>query len=148
MVSFLRTALIVLSCVLAAGCAGAVKTISELSQLHAAIVKEYGEQTVGVNLTDKALTISFINSPLNTKDAAARAERAGQTARFVIDHYPSIKEIDGIWVVFMKQETHYVFFHQSWSLGFYNFDNTGTPLRRPGRRKTASSIRLQLIQKH
>ncbi len=137
MVLFLRTALVLFSCLLAVGCAGAVKTFSGLSKLHAAIVKEYGEETVGVNLTNKALTITFINSPLNTTDPVLRAERARQTAKFVSEHYQPIKEIDGIWVGFLKQETHYVIFHESWSLGFYGFDSSGTPL--PGARPPEDS---------
>jgi hypothetical protein len=75
------TVVLILSCLLAAGCAQVAKSLGELSRLHAEIVKEYGEKDVGVNLNnDTSLSITFINSPLNAKAPEERAKRAEQAA--------------------------------------------------------------------
>ncbi|HSS20010.1 MAG TPA: hypothetical protein VLL54_08045 [Pyrinomonadaceae bacterium] len=126
-----RIFLLLFLCLLAAGCKGTVQKLGDLSKLHAALVKEYGEAGVGVYLTNDVLRITFVNSPLNSKDLPARAERAQQTATFVSQHYPPIKEVSAIWVAFVLQETRFIVFHSTEGLGSYGFDNTGTPLRRP-----------------
>jgi len=125
---------LLLSCLLVANCAPVVKSLGELSRLHAEIVKEYGEKEVGVNLKNAtSLTITFVNSPLNAKDPVERARRAEQTAAFVNQHYPSIDQIHEIWVGFVRQETRYIVVHYSESLNFFGFDKNARPLTRPER---------------
>jgi hypothetical protein len=125
-------ATLLLSCSLAAGCAQLARSLVELSRLQAAIIKEFGDKDVNVNLNNgTALAITFINSPLNDKSPEERAKRAEQTAAFVKQHYPLINQIEEIWVGFLKQETHFVFVHYSQGLGFFGFDKNGHPLRTP-----------------
>lgn len=124
-------ALIVASLV-AGGCQKVVKSLGEISKLHAAIVKEYGEKDVGVNLNNNTtLSVTFINSPLNAKDREERAKRAEQTAVFVTQHFPSIDQIQRIWVSFVRQETRYVIVHYSESLDTFGFDKNAQPLSPP-----------------
>lgn len=130
--SQLLTFTLLLSCLLAAGCVQLAKSLVEISKLQAAIIKEFGDKDVNVNLNnDTTLTITFINSPLNDKGPDERAKRAQQTAVFVNGHYPAIAAIEEIWVGFVQQETRYVVVHYSKGLGFFGFDNNGSPLRRP-----------------
>lgn len=122
--------LLCLSC-LAVGCKQLVGSLNEISKLQQAIVKEYGEQNVNVNLNNStALTITFINSPLNDNSVDERARRAQQTAQFVKGHYSSIATIDQIWVGFVKQETRYVVVTYTEGLDFYGFDKNALPMRR------------------
>ena len=123
-------ALICLAC-LAGSCKELAISLNEISKLQQAIVKEYREPGVHVNLSNStSLTITFINSPLNDKSVEERAQRAQQTAQFVKLHYPSIANIDQIWVSFIKQETHYVVVTYTQGLDFFGFDKNAFPLRR------------------
>ena len=123
---------LLLFCLLASGCAQAVKSLGEVSRLHAEIVKEFGEKEVGVNLfNDTVLTVRFFNSPMNDKTAEERAQRAEQTVAFVKDHYSSVRKMTAIWVVFVKVQTRFLFVHYSETVGAFGFDRDGSPLRRP-----------------
>jgi hypothetical protein len=143
------TVVLILSCLLAAGCAQVAKSLGELSRLHAEIVKEYGEKDVVVNLNNTSLSITFINSPLNAKAPEERAKRAEQAAAFVSRHYPSIDQIEEIWVGFVRQETRFIVVHYSEGLDVFGFDKNGHPLSRPEEGlttgKSDSSIRPMAI---
>jgi hypothetical protein len=116
----------------AGSCKQVVQSLSDIAKLHAAIVKEYGEKDVFVNLHNgTSLAITFINSPLNAKDTEERAKRAQQTALFVRQHFPSINQIHGIWVAFVRQETRFIVIHYATSLDVFAFDKDAQPLRPP-----------------
>lgn len=121
---------LLLSClVVATGCVQLAKSLVAISKLQAAIVKEYGDKDVNVNLNnDNTLTITFVNSTLNEKSLEERAKRAEQTAAFVIRNYPAIAEIEEIWVGFVKAETRFIVVNYTESLNYFGFDKTGQPL--------------------
>jgi len=122
--------LLCFSC-LAASCKQLVGSLNEISKLQQAIIREYGEQGVHVNLHNStALTITFINSPLNARSVEERARRAQQTAQFVKQHYASIATIHEIWVTFVQQETRYVVVTYTKGLEFFGFDKNAVPMRR------------------
>ena len=115
-------------------CQELIGSLKEISKLQQAIIKEYGEPGVHVNLNNSTyLIITFINSPLNAKSSDERAQRARLTAEFVKQHYPSIGTIGEIWVGFVKQETRYVLVTYSEEMGFFGFDRNAVPLRRSGK---------------
>jgi hypothetical protein len=121
-----------LLCLCATGCVKLAKDWGEISRLHAAIVKEFGEKEVGVNLNnDTVLTVSFVNSPLNDQGADERAKRAEQTAAFVKDHYSSIDKMNRIWVLFLRAKTRVVFLHYSETVSAFAFDRDGQLLGQP-----------------
>jgi hypothetical protein len=126
--------IVMLLCLLATGCAKFAKDLGEISKLHTAIVKEFGEaeDKVGVNLNNGVfLTVSFYNSPLNDKTLEDRAQRAEKTAALVKDHFQSIAKIKEIWVVFVRLETHFVFVHTFETVSGFGFDKDGQPLQPP-----------------
>src|SRR6266850_2084694 len=103
---------VLLSCLLAGGCAREIKSLGEVSKLYAELVKEYNEQKVGINLNNgTVLRITFINSPLNSSGPEERKKRAEQTAAFVVQHYTSINQIEEIWVGFVRTETRFFVIH-------------------------------------
>src|SRR5688572_30297839 len=111
------TSVLLLWCLLSAGCTQLAKSLIEISRLQADIVKEYSEKDVNVNLNNSTvLVVTFVNSPLNEKGAEERAKRATQTAAFVKQHYPSINQIAEIWVAFVRSKTHFIVVHWSVSL--------------------------------
>lgn len=122
-------AIVLLLCLLLTGCANLVKKLDQISKLQAALIKEYSEREVGVNLTGRRLTVTFVNSPLNDKSLDERALRAQQTAAFVAKHYSSINEVDELWVDFTKQETHFLVVHYFQGLESFGFDNQARALR-------------------
>lgn len=127
-----RALVTLLLCLFATGCTKLAKDWGEISKLHTAIVKEFGEKEVGVNLNnDTVLTVSFVNSPLNDRGPDERAQRAEQTAVFVKDHFQSIARIETIWVVFVRSETRFVFVHSSETISVFPFDKHGQPFRPP-----------------
>lgn len=120
---------LILSCSLAAGCTQLAKSLIELSRLQAAIIKEFGDKDVNVNLNNSSyLTVTFINSPLNDKSPEERAKRAEQTAAFVNQHYPLINQIEEIWVGFVRAETRFIVVNYTQSLDVFGFDKNGRPL--------------------
>jgi hypothetical protein len=121
---------ILLSCLLATGCREAVKSLGELSKLQSDIIKEYKEDDVRVNLTNNtSLTVTFVNSALNSQESEQRQQRAARTASFVITHYPSVGKLQEIWVVLMLVKTRFVVVNYSETVGYFGFDKTGQPLR-------------------
>jgi len=126
------------SCLLACGCSTAKelgKTLGDLTTVRAELIKKYGEQDVNlrVNTFQNRTTISviYVNSPLNQKSTEERAERAQETAEIVKQHYPTIKNVNEIWVGFMRATTRLVVFHWSETFEVRGFDNEARPLRDP-----------------
>jgi hypothetical protein len=145
----LSLTLALLLCSLCAGCGAKIaESLSAVSKLQAAIVKEYGEDGVNVNLhNSSSLTVTFINSPLNAKGRQDRAKRAVQTAEFVRTHYPLILGIAEIWVSFVRVETRYFIVHYSEGLDVFGFDKNARPMTRPteGQRASAPDDSLRPI---
>lgn len=143
--TFLPVAMLVF-CLLASGCSKQLaNSLVELSKLHTAIVKEYGDKDVNVNLHNStSLSVTFINSPLNAKGPEERAKRAEQTAAFVKQHYSSINQVNEIWVGFVRSETHFIVVHYSVSLGVFGFDKDGRPLSRPEETRPTSNSERSL----
>ncbi len=118
-----------LLCLLASGCGQLTKELVDLSRLRAAIIKEYGDNGVDVNLNNSTvLRVTFVNSPLNDKSPEERARRAEQTALFVSRNYPSVAEIEEIWVSFVRAKTRFVVVKYTEGLGLFAFDNSGHAL--------------------
>jgi hypothetical protein len=121
-----------LACLLLASCGKQPATVSELASLQRDIVRMYGENGVNVNLSEEvSLTVTFINSPLNSKTQDDRARRAQETAVFVKQHYPSIQKLEEIWVVFLRQETRFVVITTSYWMDYFGFDKGARPLPMP-----------------
>lgn len=124
-----RAVAVLLLCLLAPGCGQLARSLVDLSRLQAAIIKEYGDKNVNVNLNNSTvLTVTFINSPLNAYGREERAKRASQTAEFINRHYPSIAEMEEIWVSFVRAETRFIVVNYTESLDVFAFDKTGRPL--------------------
>jgi hypothetical protein len=120
---------LLLLCLVTPGCGRLAKSLGEISQLQADLVKEFKEEGINVRLNnDTSLTVTFINSLLNSQEAQQREQRAKRTALFVTKHYPSIAKIEAIWVAFIRVETRFVFVNYSENVGFFGFDKDGQPL--------------------
>jgi len=125
--------LAILAFVAFAGCGKQLTALSELGKLQRQIISKYREDGVHVNLNnDRYLTVTFINSPLNSKSNGERATRAQETAVFVVQHYPSIGKLDELWVVFMRQERRYVVVTYSDTVEYFGFDRSAHPLPKRG----------------
>lgn len=105
------------------GCSKQIEQFSELNALRRDLVKKFSEE-LAVNLAnERFLTVTFINSRLNSDTEDARRARAQETASFIKKNYRSIGELEEMWVVFIQQETKYVFFSWSESVDLFSFDN-------------------------
>ena len=115
---------------LASACSsGLVKSLGDLARLRQQLIDKYHEQDIRVNLQNsRYLTIIFVNSPLNQQARAVRDKRAQETAKFVVSHYPAIREIGNIWVSFAAYETRLIVFHYTQSVDAFMFDNTGAAI--------------------
>jgi hypothetical protein len=127
------------SCLLAFGCGKAKelgKTLGELVVVRAELIKKFGEQDVNLNVNTfqnrTSISVVYVNSPLNQKTTEERAKRSQETAEIVRQHYPSIKNVDEIWVGFMQTTTRLVIFHYSAMLETYGFDNEARSLQPSG----------------
>lgn len=60
----------------------------DLLALRDQIAREFHERVVDVNVSrDNAVTVKFINSPLNSAPRDAKQKRADEVASFVASHY-------------------------------------------------------------
>lgn len=131
--------LVLASCLLVCGCSTAKdigKTLGDLSQVHAELVKKFGEPDVNLRVNTfqnrTSISVTYVNSPLNQKTWEDRVGRAQQTAEIVKQHYPAIKNVSEIWVGFMRVTTRLVIFHHSEMIDAYGFDREARALREPG----------------
>jgi hypothetical protein len=108
------------------GCStGVLKELSDLNAIRQHLIQKYHDE-VGVHLTNsRFLNIEFVNSSLNKLDHGARAQRAQEAALFVSRNYEGIKSIQAIWISFVANETHLIFFHRTDALGSFEFDKDG-----------------------
>lgn len=127
------------SCLLASGCGTAKKlgnTLGDLAMVRAELIKKFGEKDVNLRINTfenrTSIFVMFINSSLNQKTTEERAKRAQETAEIVRQHYPAIKNVNEIWVGFMRVTTRLVIFNYSEMFETYGFDNEARTLRDPG----------------
>ena len=117
-------------CLTINGCKAA-KNISQsleaMMQVRAAIIKQFGEQDVNVNINHfnetSNISVVFVNSQLNLKSPEERLNRAKETAEIVKRNYAAIKSVDNITVVFSRVTTRFVVFHWGETVDVFGFDN-------------------------
>src|SRR5512141_3143456 len=64
------------------------QTFRELVAIRDQIAAQFHERVVDVTLSkDGAMTVKFIDSPLNAATHEAKQKRADEVAAFVVDHY-------------------------------------------------------------
>jgi len=126
------------SCLFASGCNKAKdlgNTLGALAKVRAELIQRFGEEGVNLRLNTfqnrTSISVTYINSPLNQKTTEERAMRAQETAEIVKQHYPSIKNVNEIWVGFTRVTTRLVVFHWSEVLDIRGFDNEARALRKP-----------------
>ena len=120
------------------GCKAA-KNISQsleaVMQVRAAIIKQFGEQDVNVNINHfndtSNISVVFVNSQLNVKSPEERLNRAKETAEIVKRNYAAIKSVDHITVVFSRVTTRFVVFHWGETVDVFGFDNEARLLFNP-----------------
>lgn len=131
--------LLLTSCLLVSGCNTAKdigKTLGDLANVRAELVKKFGEENVNVRVhtfqNRTSILVMYVNSPLNQKTTEERAKRAQETAEIVRQHYPSIKNVGEIWIGFVRATTRMLIFHSSEMIETRGFDNEARALRDPG----------------
>ena len=113
-----------LICLLISGCGTQlVKSLRDLRNLQTLISEKFGDKLVSVNLNEESLTVTFINSPLNSSSVGDRRRRAQETAQFIKEHYSSVNTLAAIWVGFIRQERQFVFVTTNYSMGYFGFDH-------------------------
>jgi len=124
--------LVLTTCLLACGCRNAKdlgKTLGELANVRAELIKKFGDQDVNVRVNTfqnrTTILVIYVNSSLNQKSPDERGKRAQETADIVRQYYPSIKSGNEIWVGFMRVTTHLVLFHWSEMIEMYGFNSEG-----------------------
>ena len=122
-------AILVTSSLLTSACLREVaKSLTEVRRVYEALTKEFGDE-VFVNINEQsnhtALHVSFINSALNNRSQEERSARARRTVEIVKQTFPRISIVEAIWVGFLRQETHYGFFHRSEMIDYFGFHKDG-----------------------
>lgn len=117
-------------CLTFSGCNAAKnvsKSLEAVMQLRAAIIKQFGEQDVNVNINyfndTSSISVVFVNSQLNLKSPEERLNRAKETAEIVTRNYAAIKSVDNITVVFSRVTTRFLVFHWGETIDVFGFDN-------------------------
>ena len=128
----IRNAVIVFavgSCLLAVACSSrSLRSLRDQARLRQQLIDKYHEQNISVSLSNsRFLHVMFVNSPLNRNSQADRVRRAQETATFTAANYPTIKEIETIWVSFFESE-----YLHSQNLGFFTFDRYGVAMNSGG----------------
>ena len=127
--------LLIIGLVVAVSCTTAKdlsKTLTDLGQVRAQIIKRFGEDEVNLNVNTfqgtTSISVHFINSPLNARSAEERTKRAQETAELVEQYYPAIKHVNEICVAFSRVTTRFVVFHWTEVLDVHGYDNEARPL--------------------
>ena len=128
--------LLLASCLLLCGCNSAKelgKTLGDLAKVRAELINKFGEKDINIRVNTfqhgTNISVVYANSPLNSKTMEERAKRAQETAEIVRQHYPAIKNINEIWVAFVRVTTRLVVLHWSEMVDARGFDNEARPLR-------------------
>jgi hypothetical protein len=125
------------------------ESLTEVRRVQQALMKEFGDN-VFVNVSEHPnhllLNVTFINSALNSRSGAERAARAQRTAEIVRQTYPRINSVDAIWIAFVRQESHYIFFHQSEMFDYFGFRKDGKKFtsRAEPESVTGSGVQLEV----
>jgi len=118
--------------------------------VHAEIVKKFGENAINVKENNfnnsSSIIVTFFNSSLNDKTNELRALRAQETAEIVKARYPSIVEVDEIWVVFMRQTTRFLVITFTESVATFGFDRNARSLDDRAAEPSALTARTNYIQ--
>ena len=126
-----RLAALSFAALLLTGCVKQIAQFGELNKLRNELMKKYGEDLTVNLMNNTQLTVTFVNSRLNSDTLSARKVRAQETALFVKDQYPSVRGLEEIRVGFMRQKTYYLVFTWSELFEFFGFDNQGIPTFSP-----------------
>src|SRR5213593_2886052 len=94
----MRIVPLLLATVLILGCAD----MKDLMSLDVALMSEFHEQSVHVDLSSHALTVTFANSTRATAPDSVKAAFARQVAEYVRDHYAHYSSLELIIVGFSK----------------------------------------------
>lgn len=102
--------------------------------VHDALTKKFGD-SVYVNMNQggdsMVLNVTFINSALNTKAPEDRFTRAQETANLIRARYPGINNLNAIWIVFVREKTTLILFHEREAIDYYGFDKEAKRLSLP-----------------
>lgn len=129
-------AVILVSAITTAGCLRdaireATKTVGELMSVRNALMKKFGDEvnvTVTPNGGQSVLTVTFINSALNSKTRDERLARAKEAAQIVKASYTHPQNLRVMWIGFARMKTQLIIFHQSEMFDFFPFDRNGLPI--------------------
>ncbi len=96
----------------------------DLAALREKLIAEYGHQDISVAIQNQnVLGISLINSSFNELGEMAQQNKAQEIAVFVVNHYPSINEVNMVWVSFVRRKAYaFVFNYDEWRT--YNFNKS------------------------
>lgn len=122
-----KLALVCVAVLLSEACGTKVgKTLSGLALVRSEIVKKFGENQVNVRENtfnnSSSVIVTFINSSLNDKTDDLRVARAQATAEIVKALYPSIAQVDEIWVLFVRQTTRFLVVTYTEGISSFGFD--------------------------
>jgi hypothetical protein len=86
------------------GCAGfqeMKQTLADLQDLQRRLVQELHEPNTNVNVSDKTLVVTFVNSELASLPPEDRASTARHVAELVRDHYAAYPTLTNVSVGFV-----------------------------------------------
>jgi len=130
-----KTCLLIASLTLFTCCSkDSLKSYAEINQLQQQLANHFQEERVKVRLEDSYrsewLVVTFSNSPFHHRERAERMKRAQETALFVTQHYPRVKEMQKIQVAFFFKRTRFLIFDrvEPDTLDWFDFDTNGAPM--------------------
>ena len=85
------------------GCGRFRDMVSGVIQMQHCLTQDGGTSSVNINQTDKRVTITLVNSPLDTLPAEARSAGARRVALCVRDNYPAYQSLTEVAIAFERR---------------------------------------------
>lgn len=126
-------AAILISSLFTAGCLNnTVKQFGKLRRIQAELTDRFGDE-ISLHVSDGksigTLTVAYINSRLNYRSQTERSKRAEETAKIVYAHYANSTLLTSVFVIFLRRETEFFVFHQSYTVDEYGYEREGQQIR-------------------
>lgn len=114
--------IIVVLVLLISGCAQVREQFGDIFGIIGALAKEYNHRTIHVEMNNKEMTVTFINSPFGELEESQREEKAREIARFCVGLLKEDSTIENITVAFTIHEKRFLIVDYTSTQGAYTFE--------------------------
>jgi hypothetical protein len=107
--------------VLFSGCTEVKQQFGNMFRIIGALAKEYNHRNIHVEMNNKEMTVTFINSPFGEFEEPQRQAKAREIARFCVGLLKEDSTIGNITIAFTIHEKRFLIVDYTSTQGVYTF---------------------------